>query len=253
MLTAYFDEAIDTGFTVVCGWVADVAQWENFEVDWKLFLIKHDIPYFHMKEFAQSVGPFSKWKGSETVRKQFLVDAWDIISSRVRRGFVCTVHDELFDSINTSHRLIESFRSCYALAGRETMDWANRYANAMRLPVKCVFEDGGPDKGGLLSTADIAPMVSSPDFEPSRDIQDRKKGMRRGVVQLQAADYLAYEIRKYIVDHPLYKSGQRIPRASLRQFGQKAPDTKFMTEERMLRACQWFGIDSRIEARSAKA
>ena len=248
MLTAYFDEAIGKDFTCVCGWVSDVNGWEGFEVDWTLFLVKYDVPYFHMKEFTQSVGPFAKWKGNETRRRQFLTDALDIIQSRALRGFVSGVQEILFNRVNRSHALAETFSSCYALVGREAMDWANRYASiAARKEVKCIFEDGGPDRGGLLKAADAAPMVSTPDFEPSRDITDRKKGVRRGVIQLQAADFLAYEVRKFWVDHPLYRSGQRIPRKSMLQFGRSKPDTKLMSEERILRTCKRYGIEKRLE------
>jgi hypothetical protein len=246
MMTAYFDEAYDHGFTVVCGWISSVESWDNFEVDWKLFLIKHDIPYFHMKEFAHSRGPFAKWKDQPERRKHFLRDAWDIIESRVRRGFVCGVWDVLYNRINRSYRLKENFKSPYALAGREAMDWANRYARiAARDDVKCIFDHGGPDKGGLLRAADVAPKVSTPDFEPSRDIEDRKKGKRRGVVQIQAADFLAYELRKFIIDHPQFRTRQKNPRLSLQMFGTKKPDTKLMTEQRMEAICARYAVESR--------
>jgi hypothetical protein len=230
---------------VVCGWIADVNQWDGFEVDWKLFLIKNGVPYFHMKEFSHSVGPFAKWRGNETVRKQFSEDAWDIIRSRTRHGFVCSVQDVLFNIINRSYRLTETFPSCYALAGRECMDWANAYAHAAHHEVKCIFDDGAPGKSSLRRVAGLGPILPSPQFEPSRDIQDRKKGLRRGFVQIQAADFLAYEVRKYWIDHPLYRTGQRSPRMSLRQFGQRQPETKFMNERRMFTACQKFGIERR--------
>lgn len=243
MLTAYFDEAVGGGMTVVCGWISDINGWELFEIDWRLFLIKYDVPYFHMKEFSQSVGPFKKWENSETRRKQFLEDAWDIIKSRVHRGFVCVVHEVLFDRVDRMYRLRQAFSTPYALAGREAMDWSNRYA--AHDEVKCIFEDGGPGKGGLMRAADVAPIRETPGFNPSRNIQDRKRGLRKGLCQLQSADFLAYEIRKYIVDHPLIRSGQRIPRIPLQKFAEKRPDTKFMNELRMLRVCQSFGIKHR--------
>ena len=246
MLTAYFDEAMEKDFTVVCGWVSDVNGWEGFEVDWNLFLIKYDVPYFHMKEFAHSMGPFAKFKDNSTRRRQFLVDAWDIIRSRTLRGFVSGIQEVLFNRVNRSYCLTETFPSCYALIGREAMDWANRYSHrAARKEVECIFEDGGPDKAGLLYAADAAPMVTAPIFNPSRNIQDRKKGMRRGVVQLQAADFLAYELRKFWVDHPLYRSGERIPRESFRQFGQKKPDVKLMDMVRVLATCRRYGVKPR--------
>jgi hypothetical protein len=94
MLTTYFDEAggEDHGFTVVCGWVASIEQWDGFEVDWKLFLAKYDVPYFHMKELIPiPKGHFSKWSGRPDVIARFLRDAGHIVTSRVRQGS-CTMY-----------------------------------------------------------------------------------------------------------------------------------------------------------------
>jgi hypothetical protein len=45
MVTCYFDESggDDVGWTFVCGWAATVAQWDRFEIDWKLFLAKNKV------------------------------------------------------------------------------------------------------------------------------------------------------------------------------------------------------------------
>jgi len=245
-LMACFDESSGKGFTVVAGWIASVEQWDHFEVDWNLFLISYKVPYLHMKEYSQSVGPFAKWKGSPHVRARFLHDAWEIIGSRVRKGLVCCVQDVLFNRINRFYRLDERFPSCYALAGRECMAWANRQATSAREEVRCIFDDGGPDKNGLIDSVDIEPRLPRPVFEPSRDVPDRKRGTRRGRVQIQAADFLAYELRKYAVDHALIRTGRRTPRKPLEMFGQKRPDTKFFTEQRLLEQCEAFGIERRV-------
>ena len=247
MLTAYFDESCSKGFTVICGWVASVDEWDNFEVDWTLFLISYDVPYFHMNEFAHSTGPFAKWKDTPHFRKRFLRDAWDIIRRRTRGGFVCSVQDVLFNRINRFYKLREKFPSHYALAGRECIRWAHDYAGDLcEKEVRCIFDDGGPDKGGLLRSASIEPKLPNPMFEPSRDVRDRKRGVRKGIVQIQAADFLAYEVRKYIVGHALIRSGQRLPRAPLWMFGQRRPDRKFFNEQRFVDHCHEFGIEKQI-------
>jgi hypothetical protein len=130
MMSAYFDDAYNGDFTITCGWIASVDEWVHFQADWVLLLGNYKVPYFHMKEFAQSTGPFKKWKETTYFRARFLHDVHDIISSRVRRGFVCAVQKTLFDRVNRSYRLQETFPSCYALIGREAMDWADRVANA---------------------------------------------------------------------------------------------------------------------------
>jgi hypothetical protein len=87
LLTCYLDEAggEQDKSTVVCGWVSPVALWDQFEIDWKLFLASYKVSYLHMKEFSQSKGPFTKWKGRELIRRRFIQDAHTIIQDRARR------------------------------------------------------------------------------------------------------------------------------------------------------------------------
>jgi hypothetical protein len=131
MLTAYFDESHDDRFrmTFVCGWLATAEQWKEFEYGWKLFLAKHDVPFFHIREFAHSVGPFAKWRGKEGTGRGFMCDAAQIIADTIRRGFVCCVSDEIFEEYDKAYQLRSRFRSPYALAGRTcgnlVVEWAS--------------------------------------------------------------------------------------------------------------------------------
>jgi hypothetical protein len=217
MLTCYFDEAggKDHGFMIVCGYVASVEQWENFEVDWKLFLIKYDVPYFHMKEFAQCKGPFAKWKEEKykSVRAAFCDHAGAIIYSRVERAFICNISNTAFEAADKRYELSEFFNSPYALAARMCASRARNWSKRRLDPpeVEYVFEDGGPDKGGLIrSMTQLRPRFADPIFRPSRDTKDGRKGL----VQLQAADFLAYELRKWQAD--LTNAPKRPARKSLR-------------------------------------
>lgn len=190
MLTCYLDEAgggSQDGFTVVCGWVSTVALWEQFEIDWKLLLASktYNVPYFHMKEFSQSTGPFKKWKGNETKRRLFLADASRIIRDCVRpgAGVICNVVHRLFETANRRYMVRESLSSPYATAGRVCVAqvdlWCKRDDNISR-DVKFVFEDGGPDKSGLLNAMNVSYKYPDSIFEPSRDIKrqtwERPKG-----------------------------------------------------------------------------
>jgi len=60
-----------------------------------------------------------------------------------------------------------------------------------------VFEHGGPEPGGLVKAMSLHLELPSPHFEQGRDIPDGKGGTLRGMAQLQAADVLAYELRKH--------------------------------------------------------
>lgn len=251
-MTAYFDESYAAkGYMVICGWIASVEEWERFEIDWKLFLASYKVPYFHMKEFAQSVGPYKKWKDAPYFRARFIHEAHGIIQQHVRHGFACSVDDENWQGTNHIYNLSENFPSPYAVAGRASIDWAEKVAEKSQQQVECIFDDGGPDKSGLLLAADVAPKAVSPIFKPSRDVPDRKLGTRRGMVQIQAADFLAYEISKYIkemlniVGTPRVVTRAVRVRESLRMFGANPPRTLFFDQKKLTAFCLHFGIGRR--------
>jgi len=225
MMTCYFDESggDDLKWTYVCGYVASVEQWKRFEVDWKIFLAKYDVPYFHMKEYSQSKGPFSGWKAKrmEGTRARFTRDAASIIGNHVQQSFVALVSHDIFDEADRIYDFRKVFNSPYALAGRMSVglaiDWRMQSVKGP-LDMEYIFEDGCPDKEGLIhSMTALVPYLEVPAFRPSRDFAPSPKWPRGrvGFVQLQAADFLAYENRKMLCDRDLIKSGYRKIRASL--------------------------------------
>jgi hypothetical protein len=255
MLTCYFDEAggSDIGYTVVAGWAASVEQWDRFEADWRIFLAKYDVSHFHMKQYAQSSGPFRKWKGGqwEGTRKNFMRDAAHIILSNAQRGFISLVPHESFAEIDRRYKLRDFFSSEYAFVGRACVAGANQWWNRTRsspLDMKYIFEDGGPDKGGLIqSMTAFPPYLPSPAFEPSRNIAPSRKWPqgRTGVIQLQAADYLGYEIRKLLMDVDIIKTGERTFRRSLLALRGIQIDRCLYTSERIETMCKAGNIPSR--------
>jgi len=201
MISCYLDEAggKDDQFTVVGGWLATAALWEQFEIDWRLMLASYGLDYFHMKEFSQSTKIFKKWKGCEGIRRRFIHDATEIIRSRVQYGFLVYTHHQIFRNVNSKFQLAERLHSPYAIAGRGCVAQVDKWrrVKGVQDEIEFVFEDGGPDKGGLMMAMDVARKLPVPTFKPSRDLKDKDGKLRKGVVQLQAADFLAYELRKH--------------------------------------------------------
>src|ERR1700744_5718071 len=148
MMTCYFDEAggLELGYTFVCGFVAATAEWERFKVDWNIFLAKYDVPYFHMKEYSQSKGPFKKWApdAMKGIRSDFMRDAADIIKSTTRQMFISMISHELFAEIDMRYKFHETFSSPYALAGQLCVALANTWRRKTTSPLdmEYVFEDG---------------------------------------------------------------------------------------------------------------
>jgi hypothetical protein len=151
-----------------------------------------------MKHCAQWKGPFAPWKSQPEVRDQFLNTACSIIRLNCRAGFAAIVNHDAYDKVNQSFTLREWTRSPYALAGftcaRSLNDWARE--NYPKVPFEVVYEDGTDGYGGLIDLM-RAELGLMPIFRPSRP-----KGRVPAVVQLQAADFLAYEVRKVKVDDP---------------------------------------------------
>ena len=244
MFAAYFDEAggDDLGFLIVAGYVATIEQWQNFEIDWKLFLAKFDVPCLHMKWYSQNKKCFAKFEGNESLRARFLGTAAEIIGAHAKRCFISIVSIKDFAEVDQTYALSDSLKSPYALAGRSVVGLANNWARnpqTKTLDIEYVFEDGGPDKGGLISAVEaLPPYLPAPSFKPGRNIEPSNKWPqgRIGLVQLQAADYLAYEVRKIAYD--IVTNKRREPRKSLMALTRVAYDKSSWDTQRLIRLCQ---------------
>lgn len=198
--TFYCDAAggDDHGFVVVAGYLSTFEKWLSFEKNWNLHLAAYDLPYFHMKEFAQSKGAFAEWDNNEDRRRAFLGRAASIIADHVERSFACIVEFKSFNRINERYCLDDLAGCPYALAA---INCVAQTANQMqRRDIAYVFEDGDKGKGELMRIMERE-GYPSPIFRPSRDIQV-KGHIVRGLVPLQAADFAAYELRKVFKDDP---------------------------------------------------
>jgi hypothetical protein len=206
MLSAFYDDAggADHGFTVVSGWVSTLERWERFDVDWRLILARYDLPYFSMKECSQFSGPFKKWKNCLGTRTNFLRDAAAIVKAYALHGFGNIVLHREFDAVNRLYTLKEHVGSPYALAGymcvKQTHEWAlkNDYEG---WKIAYVFDQGTP-KSGTLHTLMEREERGAPFFRSPRDVYVDGAVQQKALTPLQAADFLAYEIRKIKRDDP---------------------------------------------------
>jgi hypothetical protein len=227
MMTSYFDDSggEDHNFTFVCGWVASVQAWQAFEVQWKLFLAKHEVLYLHMKEFSQFKGPFKGWEDNEPKRAAFLSDAAAIVHAAARKALVCITFHSDYETVKTLYHLEDIFKSPYAASGRGCLEMAYEWRKKETSPpleIEYIFDEKEPKEKAALRHAmrSIEPYFEEPIFRHSRDIApcEQWPGGRTGVVQLQAADYLAYECRKAFADK-LIKHESRIRKSLIRILG----------------------------------
>lgn len=203
MFRSYFDAAggEDQGFIVVAGWVSSVTLWERFEVDWRLALARAGVPYFHMKEFSQSKGPFKSWKSQEQRRANFIGVLAAIIRDYGMFGTGTYLDFNIFNNVNKAYCLREWEGNEYSLTARDCAAMATRWAinqNPPALPMEYIFEDGDKGKGFLQRLMEMQ-GYPSPIFRPSRDRKAIIEGHEteiKGVIPLQAADFAAYELRR---------------------------------------------------------
>ena len=246
MFTSYFDEAggADHGFITVCGWVASVERWQRFETEWKAMLTAFDVPYFHLKELSQCRGPYIKWFGVPSKERDALfVEAARIIRGTVEFGSLCVVWYDAFRKANERFHLKKHQHSPYAIAGRfciaRVNEWVRRQGRSVR-EIDYVFESGGPDVGGLTDLVKRSGL-QIPRFQPGRDTE-----MQGGFVQLQAADYFAYELRKAVVDHRDPFTKPEVFRKSFQAFFGCEVNQGNYQEQELLELCEAAKIPERI-------
>lgn len=204
MFTSYCDAAggRDHGFVVVAGFVSTFELWQRFEVDWTLVLAKANIPYLHMKAFSQSLPPYAHLKDKEGQRKNILRDLAEVIASYARHAFSTVVYFQDFDRVNQIYSLAESLRTPYAVCAFDCIMSATTWARDQpfaKLPMEYIFEEGDDGWASMEQFA-VQKGYPRPLCKPSRDrFETTPKGEHspiKGILELQAADFLAYELRK---------------------------------------------------------
>jgi hypothetical protein len=252
MFACYFDASggKDIGVTIVSGWIGQILQWDLFDADWRILLAKYNVPYFHMREFAHSKGPFETWKGEENKRTNFLRLAAETIASRAHHGFTCVVEHDTYAKVDAEYELSESVGNPYSMAARDCIAHANIWLRKAErgIPVQYVFDEGDPGQGLLVRIikkhnkyASPNDAIDIPTFRPSRD----RQGGAKGLTQLQAADFAAYEyLKAYRLgeDELLYKY-----RKSIRALSKIPAWAGRYTNTDIITMCERAGIKKRAK------
>jgi hypothetical protein len=243
MLSAAFDAGgskHDQPVLIVAGFVSTVADWMDFDREWKERLSKEGLDYFHAQRFAQSSGPFKEgWKGNEGRRQALLGDLVDIIVSHAHQKFgsliVNTIHQAELSEENRKAFYLEA----YPLAGRTVVADVVRYAVSFKARAypEFVFEDGDLDKGKLMQRMK-EDGYPPPIFRPKKDTIDPKSGLLiPGYTPLQAADLWAYEL--LLADRRVQQHGQQDHfRWAFERLNKMAGEAGFYSEKDMDRVDQ---------------
>lgn len=230
VLTAYFDESYNHRtekypneplvYTVAC-WLSTGQKWLLFEKKWRLALKTAGIEFFHMTDFEARRGAYESWSNSKRI--SLLKGLHSIIDKYTIFGFAssvnCADYDELIAPVP---RYADYFgRNYYEFDARVCMlklkDWLKDWCNQTGYDgtVNYVFADVAKQGSGLDRM--FKEVLSDPELKTRFGVSGKwTKGLMRDVVQLQAADVVAYELNKRAVDEiKVGKTGQRHIRKSL--------------------------------------
>ena len=237
MFTGYFDDAggADHGYTVVAGWVSTVEKWQAFAEQWSQMLAAFNVPHFDMKTLSHFRGVYEPWKDRPEIKDAFVSAACRVVASNVLFGFAAVIEHSGFKNVNQTFRLKEYVGNEYGLAGLSCClhmrDWI--YRQTPPQPFEIVFHDGTAKRGRL---ADVMRKehFAEPIFRPAI----LRKNGPPPLIQIQAADFLAYEVRKIRADDPDESKPVEEHRISLRKLIWVESDWVAYTEADLVKTCQ---------------
>jgi hypothetical protein len=213
MLKAYLDDAGKSNdpqeqICCIAGCLSPLKAWEELEQEWQQVLARFDAPYLHMKEYAQFKGPFAKWRDDHSTRKAFLSSLIDIMDKHVLSVIGTTVPIEAYSRL--TERQKKGVPDPYFMCLQQTLHAAgssafaeNMAPRSLQVPdprrvekVQIIFsrQDEFKSKADALyeamqESATIGPMLGDFNWASFRDI-----------IPLQAADLVAYEMKRFAGD-----------------------------------------------------
>ena len=245
MFTAYFDGSgsPDEGKALaVAGYLSNVDQWSQFDLEWRKCLEDENVSSFHMRDFAHSLREFASWRNDEPRRKRFLQRLIRITKLRVRKSIGNAVILAAYDRVNAEYMFQEYLGPPYALCGmgcmKDVYRWATKPKRQYKMPT-CIFEDGDKHKTEFRRL-----IVRFPDWP------DPEFGAKKDYLAFQAADLIAWESRKLYTEA---ESGTFSKlRKSLAELEKISPAWWVYTEKELRRMCADFSIPRRaVMANSA--
>lgn len=194
-LSAYMDETGHSKeerqkFVGMAGLIATDENWERFERKWREALTFFRIPYFHMKDFAHSRGPFEGW--NELKRRKLFGKLLKIMDTTYALPFGAIIAMDDYRQLSEGRQ--GTFEDPYFLAFADCAVHGLMLMTPMphEEKLRMIFSEQVEFKnralklyGKVRRVHQAGEKLSQPEF---RDM--------RNVVQLQGADLVAYEFYK---------------------------------------------------------
>jgi hypothetical protein len=188
--------------------------------EWEQLLKRENLPYFHMTEFAHSIGEFASWKGDESRRRDLIGRIIGIISRRVRIVVGVLIDRSAYKEACANSPLFRGiYVNEYTTAGFMSLlkcaNWADKYGVSGLMAF--IFDNGNGKRPDFQRAFDIC--KNSPFGDPCH-LGSITFADDQIVLPLQAADFIAYEVCKVYTD---LKQDKRRFRLSLKQLLDTVP------------------------------
>jgi Protein of unknown function (DUF3800) len=204
--TAYFDESgthDDSSNVVMGGYIAEVDQWTEFAREWSRMKAEDNIDVFHRVAMENFKGEFKNWSRERLVA--CLHNGHEIIKRRTNIGIGGSVLHVDFDEVMPDV-IKRAFGGPYGWLAQECLvgvgHWAIEYKRSD--PIQYVFESGARGRHQVDRMMEI--LYKEPFYRDLGKIGGWSFQPKESVIQLQSADWFAYEIYKHvenrIVDGP---------------------------------------------------
>jgi hypothetical protein len=196
-LTGYFDDSGDGKVLTLVGYVGGERHWEMFEEQWAAVLDRFEVPYFHMREFGDPEGVYKKWLPTKDHYKEialFKAGLARAIGRSQLKGFGSILRLNDLDRFNAEKGLsLEP----YPLAAYANMIWIGN-ANP-KSAINLIFDRTEHVSSKLKKAKRYADSDTYyPGVTDLIQPYPLNKGLTwRNVRPLQAADFIAWEIRKH--------------------------------------------------------
>jgi hypothetical protein len=198
VISGYFDDSrMDSYVLTLAGIIGDADQWSNFEHKWAILLRKHDVPYLHMKEMMRPNSPFGKWLPRDAHKEEvdnLFIDVVGAINGSGFHTYSTTVR--LLDLENFNKKFSLQCKA-YSLAAYGCMTLIHKAYPAQLISL--VFDHC--DK--IDNYLKIAKRYAKGDttfpgiIDHIVPIPLPKQCLAKNVRPIQAADFMAWELRKH--------------------------------------------------------
>jgi hypothetical protein len=199
-LRAYLDDSgdgdsPDETHLTIGGFLAEHDGWRHFEPRWKALLDDCGLPYLHMKEFGDPQSPiYGHIKSDPAKEMAFMQRVISLIKESARGSMAATVDLNDLHAFNKAHRLqIDP----YALAVYGCLFQLRSYHPNDEIEIVVDSFDNSVSrvaKALAYAKSDSQDRLRSDLFIP---IPLQKEKTWREISPLQAADLIAWEMRKY--------------------------------------------------------